>query len=131
MSFFPLRAACRSFALGTVLLAAPALALAQAYLVKPLMIIRFNQPVVRYERALDSAISRAVEAKPDARFTLVAFAPSYGDAATQAQLAERTRTQLSEVRSHIIADGISSSRIDTTTRASSAITHDEVHILVR
>jgi hypothetical protein len=112
-------------------LLAPAAAHAQAHHVKPLMIIRFNQPTVRFERPLAAAVARAQAAKPDVHFTLVQFAPIYGDGTTQQQLADRSDQLLQQVRSQIIASGVSSSAIEVARQQSNAITHTEVHILVQ
>ncbi len=109
----------------------PVEAQAQAYRSKPLIIIRFNQPVVHYEKALQSAVLRAMQAKPDIRFTLISFAPAYGNTATQAQLAERAATLVNQIAAQIAASGVSSDRIEIVTRGSAAITHSEVHILVQ
>lgn len=136
MPRFSVRPLLIALLLGTASAAAvPMLSYAQeaaaANRVKPLMIIRFNQPTVRYERALQSAVARATHAKPDVRFTLVSFAPSYGDAGTQKQLADRSAALLNQVREQIVSQGVMSDRIETVTRNSNAITHSEVHILVR
>ncbi len=114
---------------GVLFGAAPAHA--QAHHVKPLMIIRFNQPTVRFERPLAAAVARAQAAKPDVRFTLVQFTPVYGDGPTQRQLAERADQLLQQVRGQIVASGVASSAIEVAQQQSTAITHTEVHILVQ
>ena len=117
--------------LAAPIMAMPTAAHAQAYKVKPLMIIRFNQPNVRFERPLATAIARAQAAKPDVHYTLVMFSPSYGDEATQQQLAERSELLLNQVRAQMTASGVSSGNVEVARQRSTAITHTEIHILVR
>ena len=44
----------------------------------PLMVVRFNQRHVYYQRPLYTAVSRALEVKPSARFTMVSVVPTHG-----------------------------------------------------
>ena len=50
----------------------------------PLVVIRFDRPNPSYEQALYTAVSRAIERRPDAVFDLVAVSPGKGN---QAQVA--------------------------------------------
>ena len=133
----PSRNVVRSIALGVSLMtgslamALPMAAQAQQAGARPLVILRFNQPNVRYERPLASAVTRAMQAKPDVRFTLVSFVPVYGDEAVQAQLADRSAGLVAEVRRQMEAVGVASGNIEVAQQRSNALTHSEIHILAR
>jgi len=48
---------------------------------RPLVVIRFDRPDVPYQQALYTAVSRALERRPEAAFDIVAVSPNSGSAA--------------------------------------------------
>ncbi len=106
---------------------------AHAYTVqqdKPLVIIRFNQRTVYYSKALYTAVSRAVEIKPDVRFSLISMVPATGDRRYDEQAAELAGMHAREVLREITTMGVPPDRIEVRAEKSSAINFDEVHLRV-
>ena len=93
---------------------------------KPLVIIRFNQRVVTYERPLYIAVSRALQTKPTAMFDLVSLIP--GGNGTMAQKAE---SDLNRVVSTMLEMGVPRDRLSVTRQPGGALESNEVHIYVR
>ena len=86
----------------------------------PLMVIRFNQPNVYYQKPLYNAVSQALEAKPDAQFDVVGI--STGRNAAQA---ERNLRQVVGTLNEI---GLPTSRYSVSRRTSGNVESNEVHI---
>lgn len=90
----------------------------------PLMVVRFNQRKVYFERQLYEAVSRAVEAKPSVRFLLVSHVPQYGSSDTAERNFNKVYRTLTDM-------GVPASRISSERFADGAITESEVHVFVR
>lgn len=99
---------------------------------EPLLIIRFNQKRVNYDRALDEAVHKAQQAKQNVRFDVVSFQPALqGNAAQQERQAVQYREHLQEVASAIVGKGVINKSVMTHVEDSSAVASQEVHIFVR
>ena len=107
---------------------APAPALAQG---RPLVVIRFNQPNVRYEQALYTAISRALERRPQARFDVVAVTPNSGTPAEVARAEVGAKKNAQDVLRSLTDMGLPSTRVALSSAQNTNAASNEVHIFVR
>jgi len=106
------------------LLPAPAHAARDHYTV-PLVVIRFNQQRVHYERPLFNAISKALNTKEDARFNVI-----YYHITGNERLQKRSDDSFKEVLANLADMGIPRSRIGVKKQPSPELGYSEVHIYV-
>ncbi len=97
----------------------------------PLVVIRFDQANVSYERALYSALSTAMERKPDAQFDLVAVSPSRGNPAAQALGTSSARKFAEQVLRSLTDMGLSPQRVTLSAKSSETADVNEVHLFVK
>lgn len=96
-----------------------------------LVTIRFDRPDVQYQQALYTALSRALEVRPDARFDVVAVSPSAGSP-DQVQLAQsRSRRNAEKVVQAMIDMGLPANRIRLSATTRPDVSVAEVRIYVR
>ncbi|MBI3453207.1 MAG: hypothetical protein HY057_10370 [Rhodospirillales bacterium] len=98
---------------------------------RPLVVIRFDRQNPAYEQALYTAVSRALERRPQAAFDLVAVSPSRG---TQAQvaLASTTAKRQAETVMRSLSDmGLPADRVTLSATTSASAQSNEVHLYVR
>lgn len=98
---------------------------------RPLVVIRFDRENVEYEQALYTAVSRALEQRPDARFDLVAVSPGTGSAADVALSRSRSRKHADEVLRTLTGMGLPADRVALTSTTTAEARAAEVHIYVR
>jgi hypothetical protein len=98
---------------------------------QPLVVIRFNQDKVDYEQALFTAVSRALERKPNAAFDLVAVAPNVGTPAQVSLATSRSRRNAEGVLRTLTNMGLPSERITLSATSSAGAQVNEVHVYVR
>ena len=98
---------------------------------RPLVVIRFDRADVPYEQALYSAVARALEARPQAGFDLVAVAASQGTAADAALNASKVRKNAEAVMRSLIEMGLPANRVILSSTTSPAAATNEVHVYVR
>lgn len=98
---------------------------------KPLMVVRFNQRMVHYERSLYGAVSQAVNAKPSVMFELVAASPMYGDRNQQQKLHEMAGQAGSRVLGTMRDMGVPQSRMSYNIVSDPSIDYPEVRVYVR
>jgi TolA-binding protein len=98
---------------------------------RPLVVIRFDRPKVEYEQALYTAVSRALERRPQAGFDLVAVAPGQGSAAQVARGANVARRSAESVLRSLTSMGLPASRVSLSAGTSGQAQTAEVHIYVR
>ncbi len=91
----------------------------------PLVVIRFNQRKVLYERQLYNAIAKAVEIKPSVVFDVVSFLPSQSKKAVS-----KAQSQTHQVVTSMRNMGIPQERIRVNREPASGIKAHEVHIYV-
>jgi len=94
----------------------------------PLVVIRFDRRNVDYEQAVYTAVSRALERRPDATFDLVGVAPNRGQAAANTNTARRNAEQV--LRS-LTEMGLPPSRVSLSSAVSQQAQTNEVHIYIR
>ncbi len=98
---------------------------------RPLVVIRFDQPNVDYEQPLYTAVSRALERKPSATFTIQAVAPNAGSAADVAVNTNASRQNAENVLRSLTNMGLPADRVSLSATMSPDIQSNEVRIFVR
>ena len=98
---------------------------------RPLVVIRFDRQNVEYEQALYTAVSRALDQRPDARFDIVAVSPSSGSAADIALQRSRSRKHADDLLRTLTGMGLPADRVGLTSTTSAEAGASEVHIYVR
>ena len=97
----------------------------------PLVTIRFDHPHVEYQQILYTALSQALQSRPDATFSIVAVSPTRGTlAAVQlAQTAAQRHAQ--EVLRSMTDMGVPGTRLSISSSTDPTITSSEVRVYVR
>jgi hypothetical protein len=98
---------------------------------RPLVVIRFDRPKVDYEQALYSAVSRALERRPDASFDLVAVTSQKGSPAQAAINANAARRNAEAVLRSLNNMGLPADRVTLSATTSATASGNEVHLYVR
>lgn len=98
---------------------------------RPLVVIRFDQPDVRYEQAVYQAASQALERRPQTRFDIVGVSPRDGSEIDVARLANAARGRSEEVLRSMVGMGMEPDRLTVSTATSGTVQTSEVHIYVR
>ncbi len=98
---------------------------------RPLVVIRFDQANVDYEQPLYTAVSRALERKPSATFTIQAVAPNAGSAATVAVNTNTSRQNAENVLRSLTNMGLPADRVSLAATMSPDIQSNEVRVFVR
>ena len=98
---------------------------------RPLVVIRFDQANVDYEQPLYTAVSRALERKPSATFTIQAVAPNAGSAAQVAVNTNASRQNAENVLRSLTNMGLPADRVSLAATMSPDIQSNEVRIFVR
>ena len=98
---------------------------------RPLVVIRFDRPNVPYQRALYTAVSRALDRKPDATFQLVAVSPQTGTPA-RTSLNKTAAKRNAEGVLRALADmGLPGHKVSLSATTSNNAENNEVRIFVR
>jgi hypothetical protein len=98
---------------------------------RPLVVIRFDQTNVEYEQPLYTAVSRALERKPSATFTIQAVAPNAGSAAEVAVNTNTSRQNAENVLRSLTNMGLPADRVSLSATMSPDIQSNEVRVFVR
>lgn len=98
---------------------------------RPLVVIRFDRPNVDYKQALYTAVSRALDQRPESRFDLVAVSPSEGSPADIALMRSQSRKRADEVLQTLTGMGLPADRVGLASTTSPGTRTSEVHIYVR
>ena len=94
---------------------------------RPLVVIRFDRKDVAYDQAIYNAVSRTLESRPGATFTLVAVAPNTGGAAKIALNRNKARRNAENVLRSLQRMGLPVQRVAISERTGRA-TSTEVHL---
>ena len=94
---------------------------------RPLVVIRFDRKDVAYDQAIYNAVSRTLESRPGATFTLVAVAPNTGGAAKIALNRNKARRNAENVLRSLQRMGLPIQRVAISERTGRA-TSTEVHL---
>jgi hypothetical protein len=98
---------------------------------RPLVVIRFDKSNPTYEQALYTAVNRALERKPDARFDIVAVAPSKGTQAQVALAASNSKKNAETVMRSLTNMGLPADRVKLSSKSSGSVQNSEVQVFVR
>ena len=98
---------------------------------RPLVVIRFDRPNPAYEQALYTAVSRAIERRPEAVFDLVAVSPGRGNQAQVALASSNAKRQAETVMRSLTDMGLPANRVSLSASTSAQAQTNEVHLYVR
>lgn len=98
---------------------------------RPLVVIRFDRPDVEYEQALYSAVSRALERRPEAAFDVVAVTPQEGGPAKVALKTNKARRHAQDVLRSLSSMGLPPDRVNLSATTSANVSSNEVRVYVR
>jgi len=98
---------------------------------QPLMVIRFDRANVSYDQALYSAVSRALERRPGAVFSVVAVAPASGTAGQVALNSTSAKRNAESVVRTLTDMGLPADRISISATTSATAQSNEVQVYVR
>lgn len=97
----------------------------------PLVVIRFDRPNVSYQQALYTAVSKALEERPDASFDLVGVVPEGGDPSAVAMNQSQAKKHANQVMQSLLDMGMPASRVSLASASSSSANSSEVHVYIR
>ncbi len=98
---------------------------------RPLVVIRFDRPNIAYEQALYTAVSRALDKRPDARFDLVAVAPNASSAAQVTAGTNASKRNAESVLRSLAKMGLPVDRVSLSAATSPDARVNEIHLYVR
>ena len=98
---------------------------------QPLVVIRFNQPNVEYDQALYTAVSQALDRRPNAAFDLVAVAPGLGSPSQVALATNKSRREAEGVLRSLTTLGLPADRVSLSATTNPNAQVSEVHLYVR
>ena len=98
---------------------------------RPLVVIRFDKANVDYEQSLYTALSRALESRPDARFDVVSVAPSTGSPAEMRRSQTQSRQNAEGVMAAIADMGLPANRLSISSTTSGEVSANEVRVYMR
>lgn len=92
----------------------------------PLVVIRFNEPRIYFERPLYNALRKALETKPGVRLNVINYFPT-----TNQNLVDEAEANLNKVMKVLQEMGMPLNRIGVSSEPASDLKNSEVHIYVR
>lgn len=98
---------------------------------RPLVVIRFDSANVEYEQPLYSALTRALESRPDARFDVVSVVPAGGNASSMRRSQTQSRRNAEAVMASIADMGLPASRLSISSTTSGEVSTNEVRVYMR
>ncbi|HEX4890890.1 MAG TPA: hypothetical protein VFW37_11070 [Alphaproteobacteria bacterium] len=98
---------------------------------RPLVVIRFDSANVEYEQPLYSALTRALESRPDARFDVVSVVPAGGNASSMRRSQTQSRRNAEAVMASIADMGLPASRLSISSTTSGDVSTNEVRVYMR
>jgi hypothetical protein len=98
---------------------------------QPLVIIRFYRPDEDYQQALFTAVSRALERRPNSAFDLVSVAPGTGNPAQVALATNASRRNAEGVLRSLTNMGLPADRVSLSATSSPSANVAEVHVYIR
>jgi hypothetical protein len=103
---------------------------AQAQSDIPLLVLRYNQPRIYYDKQLYSAVSKAVAIKPDVSFSIVSFVPVNGSEDRQERMAMIATQQTNQLMTAMKNMGIPQSRINVSRETVTDAKYHEIYMYV-
>lgn len=121
----------RAFASAAPAASQPPSPVGSAARTRPLVVIRFDRPNVEYEQPLFTALSEALQRRPEATFELVGVTPERGTPAQVALNASAARRNTQGVLRALTSMGLPRNRVDLSATTSGEAQTSEVHVYVR
>jgi hypothetical protein len=97
----------------------------------PVMIIRFNQNIVEYERPLAKVVKAAIDKKPEVFFDVVSLVPKSDSKNNNQEIKDHVEYLTNKVVEKIKYSGVEQNNVRVTYQNSDVISESEVHIFVR
>ena len=98
---------------------------------KPVMIIRFNQAIVEYEKPLAKVVQAAIDKKPSVFFDIVAIVSEKDGKRNNKKQKEHIEYLTNKLVDNIKYSGVETDNIRVNYQNSDIIGESEVHIFVR
>jgi TolA-binding protein len=98
---------------------------------RPLVVIRFDTAEVDYEPALFSAVSAALDRRPNAAFDVAAVSPASGSESQLVADIEAARVHADDVLRSLASMGLTEDRVSIISVVSPEVQDNEVHVFVR
>lgn len=98
---------------------------------RPLVVIRFDKSDVDYEQPLYSALTRALESRPDARFDVVSVVPAGGNSTQMRRSQTQSRRNAEAVMASIADMGLPAGRLSLSSTTSAEVSSNEVRVYMR
>ena len=96
---------------------------------QPLVIIRYNQPHVYFERAMKTAVQKALSIKPDAQFSVLQVLPS-ADTPRANNARGKAKEDLAKVVAALRDSGVRTNALHISQQNGNESQYDEVYIFV-
>lgn len=96
----------------------------------PLLVIRYNQQRVYYEKQLFNAATKALDIKPSVVFSIVSFVPQFGSSSQQKRLEKASSQQINQLVGKLREMGLPRDRINVSTEKVSDARHHEIYVYV-
>ena len=96
----------------------------------PLMVIRYNQKRVYYDRQLYNAATKALEIKPSVQFSLVSFVPQFGSDRNKKKMMNESIVQTNKLVGELRQMGLPKNRISVSREIVADSRHHEIYIYV-
>jgi uncharacterized protein YggE len=93
----------------------------------PLMVVRYNQARIYYDKQLYNVTKKAVSIKPDVNFSIVSFVPKAND---QEAFDAAAHNQVAKFVKDLRKMGVPASNINVTTKHVSDARHHELYLYV-
>jgi hypothetical protein len=97
----------------------------------PLVTIRFDRPNPAYQQQLYSAVSQALDRRPNATFDLVAVAPAQGNAGQVALASSAAQRNAESVLRSLAEMGLPANRVKLSATSSRDVDIAQVQLFVR
>ncbi len=105
---------------------------ARSYEGQPLLVIRFNQRRVYFERALRQAVDAAERAKDTVQYEVVSYGPEVDKRRMSGErVIDQAQENLRAVVEEMRQQGVDGGRIHTSTEPGDGMVTQEIHIFVR
>jgi len=98
---------------------------------QPLVVIKFVNDQVSYEKTLYTAVSAALQRRPNAEFDLVAVSPLSDSSSDLSEMTLSARKRAEAVLKSMTGFGLPPTRLRLSATMNGDVTSDEVHIFVR
>ncbi len=97
----------------------------------PLIIIRFNQDFVKYEKSLHKSVSAALQVKPSTFFDIVSLVPHANKSGKDKEARKTSEALTAKIVQNIKGSGVSEDKIRVTYQDNPGVQSPEIHIFAR